>query len=396
MLADMPFELYWFDKTGGILYTPPAMAVYNSGENEAITFQKNAKLVFSMKVSEEYGHNYTVDRKITGGAYKASENAKKIVEKYKGRTDIAKLEAYRDEILKLVEYDYDAVKKYEIDGIYGNPWQVIHVFDNNPKTNVVCEGYAKAFQYLCDMTKFNDEDIHCAGVSGNMDSNLGFGPHMWNNVSIDGKNYLTDLTNADSSPKLFGNKLFLAGSPGSVEGGYRLESGTNHILYLYDRATRYTFDESYLTLSEKSYYEDLKDKQNRPRPNPEPSQSPGKIPGAGDSGGGGANATKASRTSKNAQGVSGGIFVGKAGHFKIKKKGKKRIIRWRAVKDASGYQIQSKKRTWKTIKSGGGVARRTFRITKISQKKKYKYRVRAFIVYGGKKIYGSWSKVISV
>ena len=108
------------------------MAAVKSGENEFITFEKNAKLVFSMKVSEEYGHNYTVDRTITSKAYKASENAKQIVEKYRSKTDIEKLEAYRDEILGLVEYDYNAVTKYENDKIYGNPWQVIHVFNDCP------------------------------------------------------------------------------------------------------------------------------------------------------------------------------------------------------------------------------------------------------------------------
>ena len=33
---------------------------------------------------------------------------------------------------------------------YGDPWQLIYVFDDDPDTNVVCEGYAKAFKYEAD------------------------------------------------------------------------------------------------------------------------------------------------------------------------------------------------------------------------------------------------------
>ncbi len=399
MLADMPFELYWFDKTAGISYKPPAMAAVKSGENEFITFEKNAKLVFSMKVSEEYGHNYTVDRTITSKAYKASENAKQIVEKYRSKTDIEKLEAYRDEILGLVEYDYNAVTKYENDKIYGNPWQVIHVFDDDPKTNVVCEGYSKAFQYLCDMTTFNDGGIACASVSGDMDSDLGSGPHMWNNVSIDGKTYLTDLTSADSSPEFFGNKLFLAGVAGSVTGGYRFDSGKHHISYLYDQPTRYTFTDSYLTLSEKSYYEDLKDKQNRPRPDSGSSENLEKKTDVGNTGNGNTKAGGATGKSKNGQRAYVGNAPGKVKILKIKNKGRKRIIRWNSVKNADGYLIQIKKRSWKTLKtlkSGKAVIRKVFRILRKSGNKKYKYRVRAFVIYKGEKIYGKWSKVVSV
>ena len=50
---------------------------------------------------------------------------------------------------------------------YGDPWQLVYVFDGDPSTNVVCEGYAKAFQYLCDLTRF-DGDVTCRTVSGTM------------------------------------------------------------------------------------------------------------------------------------------------------------------------------------------------------------------------------------
>ena len=56
----------------------------------------------------------------------------------------------------------------------------------------VCEGYSKAFQYLCDLSSFKDK-VECHSVSG-----VTSGPHMWNVVAMeDGYNYLVDVTNCD-------------------------------------------------------------------------------------------------------------------------------------------------------------------------------------------------------
>ena len=60
----------------------------------------------------------------------------------------------------------------------------------------VCEGYAKAFQLLCDLTTFNN-NIACYTVSGVMTGATGAGNHMWNVVHMDDENsYLVDVTNS--------------------------------------------------------------------------------------------------------------------------------------------------------------------------------------------------------
>ena len=60
---------------------------------------------------------------------------------------------------------------------------------------MVCEGYSKAFKYLCDLTwTGSDSEVACYLPTGTMDG----GDHMWNIVSIGGVNYLTDITNCDS------------------------------------------------------------------------------------------------------------------------------------------------------------------------------------------------------
>ena len=71
-------------------------------------------------------------------------------------------------------------------------------------TNVVCEGYSKAFQYLCDLS-----DITCYTVTGDMDGGTGAGAHMWNIVEQDGRYYIADITNSDTDSAGENGELFL-------------------------------------------------------------------------------------------------------------------------------------------------------------------------------------------
>ncbi|MCR5704326.1 MAG: hypothetical protein K6G85_06855, partial [Eubacterium sp.] len=79
------------------------------------------------------------------------------------------------------------------------------------------------------------------------------------------------------------------------------------------------------------------------------------------------------------------------------KAGKKKVtIRWKKLKGAAGYQVQMSKKKKKgfktiaTIKSGSKVK---YVKKKLKRKKKYFFRVRAFVYSGSTKIYGKWSKV---
>lgn len=124
---------------------------------------------------------------------------------------------------------------------YGDPWQLIYVFDDNPNTNVVCEGYAKAFQYLCDLSEFTD--TACYTVSGTMTGGTGAGPHMWNIVTLGGNNYLVDVTNCDGTSVGNTDQLFLkAPDPGgNVDTKYTFTIDTSNVV-------NYTYDEGQITL----------------------------------------------------------------------------------------------------------------------------------------------------
>ena len=102
-------------------------------------------------------------REELGVAVWALDNAGEIVERHRDKSDYDKLAAYRDEICRLVSYDYEAAESEAT--IFGDPWQMVYVFDLDPSTNVVCEGYAKAFKYLCDLSRF-DGDAACRIAAG--------------------------------------------------------------------------------------------------------------------------------------------------------------------------------------------------------------------------------------
>lgn len=130
-------------------------------------------------MADEYalgGSQYDTDPAKTGLANTAAGNADTVAGKAtSSMTDEEILALFRDEICDLVEYN-DAAADDSYTGDYGNPWQLVYVFDGDPTTNVVCEGYSKAFQHLCDLTFF--DDAICYTVTGTMGGGTGAGGHM--------------------------------------------------------------------------------------------------------------------------------------------------------------------------------------------------------------------------
>ena len=277
VLSDFPYDLYWYDKTVGIAFQAPDISAVDNGEGGAIVFAKPHQATFKMCVAADYSPGnvaggFVADTALTGAASAAVDVAQAIVDEHAAESDYDKLHAYLQAVAKRTDYDYDAVVSYETTGLYGDPWQVIHVFDDDSTTKVVCEGYAKAFQYLCDLSEFSDATIACNSVSGDMVGGTGAGPHMWNVVAIGQKNYLVDVTNNDNFPDnpetappstTPNDELFLAGAEGSVYDGYRVAwpdaaSDAEHwISYYYEENMLHYFDEAELTLSATSYAQDV-------------------------------------------------------------------------------------------------------------------------------------------
>lgn len=253
MLSEMPYELYWFDKTEGI-----GMSYGVSLSGEILTV-KNLKL--SMYISQAYakinegGATYdplTADTAKTSAAKRAAENATQVVAANTAKSDHEKLKAYLDYIKAAVSYNNEAANNNATP--YGDPWQIIYVFDNDSSTNVVCEGYAKAFKYLRDLSSFSESDLFCSLVTGTMTVGTSAGPHMWNIVTVGGRNYLVDVTNCDADTVGAPDKLFLCGAAENVPSKkYTVTAGSQSIVYEYDADTLSDYASSDLKLEEMPY-----------------------------------------------------------------------------------------------------------------------------------------------
>lgn len=256
LLAHHPYELYWFDKSfseGAIRFK------YSYGTDGQQTVMVG-DFVIMMAVSQDYAvtdaatqqyYLYSPDTAKTGAAKTAAATAAQVVAKNQGKGTYGKLVAYREYITNAVDYNSDAANTANYP--YGDPWQLIYVFDGDSTTNVVCEGYSKAFKYLCDLTwTDSDPEAACYLVTGTMDGGTGAGLHMWNIVSIGGANYLTDITNCDSGTIGAPDQLFLCGVEGSVDASYAAATTGGAVTYVYDKETLALYDKE-LVLSATKY-----------------------------------------------------------------------------------------------------------------------------------------------
>ena len=234
-----PYDLYWFDKTAGAHISYGGASSTNGYSIRNITIQ--------LTVAEEYtedGDTRIVDTTYGKSAVKARDNAMAVISEYASLDDYQKLKAYKNKICELTDYN-DYAASHDI--AYGNPWQMIWVFDGKPETKVVCEGYSKAFQFLCDNSTFQSSEIYAMSVSGTTYfSANNYGPHMWNIVHMDdGKYYLVDVTNCDT-----GFSLFLRGksTTQSVNNGYYIDVSDNQSFkYIYGK------DVTFIDIATKDY-----------------------------------------------------------------------------------------------------------------------------------------------
>ena len=206
LTLDMPLETFWYDKTEG-------SSVYFANDGKNITTFK-----IKMQVTTPHrGLGYDTENPSLKGVktiYNTTyQNALYYVDKWAGVSDYAKVKGYVQDICALVSYE-DSVTLPSYDGGYTDVWQATYVFDNDTTTNVVCEGYAKAFQLLCNLSNFSD--LTCYTINGSKT-----GGHMWNIVTIDGNNYLVDVTNTDEGAiGSLGGLVLNAPKSGNASVGY--------------------------------------------------------------------------------------------------------------------------------------------------------------------------------
>ena len=155
LLFDCPYDLYWYDKERGVSISGPGISAERGESGWEIFVTSGITVSFEVADGYSTGNDNEVDPSKAERVEGAVNNAKAIVREAEGETDHGKLVSYKEAICSLVEYDQEAAADTSMP--YGDPWQVISVFDEDVTTNVVCEGYSKAFQYLCDLTDFESD-----------------------------------------------------------------------------------------------------------------------------------------------------------------------------------------------------------------------------------------------
>lgn len=255
LVVDHPYELFWFNKgTGGMHVT------YTLGYTSKRITIKSFKISFA--VVEDYGteEEYTVNAEKLQSVAKAVENANSIVEDCEALSDLQKICRYREVLRNLSDYNHSAINP-ESQKRYGDPWQMIWLFDGDPETKVVCEGFSKGFQYLMDRSSFSSYEIYSNIAAGTFNG----AAHMWNTVHMDdGNNYLADVTNATSFEEGTVLRKFLQPvDSGNYLEGYRFdaeqvqtEKERYYVFgasYVYDQTTLSLYSEEELTLSEYPY-----------------------------------------------------------------------------------------------------------------------------------------------
>lgn len=251
LLSDMPYELYWFNKLSGGMKIS-----YTIGYTSTYVRIKQFKLTFAVVPDYRGADEYSVNSEKLQTIKIAVSNAQSILHAAEGKADLAKIAMYKDTICELTDYNYDAATG-TYPGGYGDPWQLVSVFDGDLSTKVVCEGYAKAFQYLMDETAFSSWEIYSILVTGTKSG----GKHMWNVLHMDdSRNYLVDVTAADSFRYADPLHRFMEiPASGDIESGYKYTDKTcgNTLIkasdYVYDADTKSLYSSANLELSDTEY-----------------------------------------------------------------------------------------------------------------------------------------------
>lgn len=241
LVVDCPYEFYWCDKTYGCSYTPYCEIKGNNCYLYISHIQFYVSADYSQSGTTE---TFAVDTKKTGSASNAAANAASVVSAHASESDYDKLKSYKKVICDAVSYNKDVNENTN----YGDPWQLIYVFDGNSSTNVVCEGYSKAFQYLCSKSSWSDDTFRCISVTGMLIGSSGSGGgHMWNVVTLDYANYMVDITNSDegavasSSGRLFMTAADTGNGTSGNPYSFKVQSDQT-LYYYYDSDTTDIYD----------------------------------------------------------------------------------------------------------------------------------------------------------
>lgn len=226
LFVDLP-DLFWWDKT---LWSWKCMLMPVSGTNSVKMY--NITLSLAAQRNESDTRFYYTKDSITTTMAKINSFANRVISEVESKgfwetikggrgaavTEIPGVLSDYDKLLgtailieKLVKFDQNC-KNNNNDVNYANKSSVgidcvaqydewgTHLYNSSDVIEAVCEGYSEIFKYICDRTKFyNPVNIGIEiGYTGNGKLDVsGYERHEWNVASINGYEYVIDLTNDD-------------------------------------------------------------------------------------------------------------------------------------------------------------------------------------------------------
>lgn len=188
---------------------------YDSELSDGVYRASHIIIAFTPSVAFRGSDDGTVDTAHFDRLRLSIVRADMVVKRYADFHDRQRIRAYADYISDAVTYDRTAARTRGYSSRDYLPWTFVNVFDGDPSTNVVCEGYAKAFEYLMDHSVFTDSTIRSRIVESTT--------HAWNVVTIGGRDYIVDLTRYDDDRLGERNDDFLLGSEKTLD---RVSNGT--------------------------------------------------------------------------------------------------------------------------------------------------------------------------
>lgn len=102
-----------------------------------------------------------------------------IIAQVNGKSDYQKIKMIHDYLIDSIEYENDLTKK-----------DVYDIYGALVKKRCVCEGYAKAFQYLMNEIGIENTIVIGSGINSRNETES----HAWNYVKLDGRWYAVDVT----------------------------------------------------------------------------------------------------------------------------------------------------------------------------------------------------------
>lgn len=228
-------------------------------KNGYLLYNKKNALPLTIEPAAAYGNNGKLSSSGRKRIRSAIAYANSIIQQNAGYDDLTKLRNYKKAICDLTSYDDYYESEYKA-GYYDDA-SMISVFDQNAYTGTICQGYSRAFKYLCDHTTFQSPNIKCYIVIGMMkgsEENSSWGGHMWNMVHMsDEKNYVCDITNSDTGyddVSIFMNGATLTDTTGmSYMTNFRNTTETYSLYYRYFNIKPYYADPSVLLPTTEDY-----------------------------------------------------------------------------------------------------------------------------------------------